>query len=119
MIEHFAGKFPVWLSPVQVAVLPISEQYHDYAQNIADKLEESNIRVHLDKRIEKIGFKIREARNERMPYIIVIGDKEQSEENISFRSRENGDEGSCLLEDFIARINKEINDKSRNESLQK
>lgn len=111
LIEHFAGKFPTWLSPVQVKVLPISEQYNAYAEAVVNKLEERNIRVSLDSRAEKIGYKIRDARNERVPYIIILGEKEQSSSSISLRSRKNGDEGSCLLEDFISRIMKEIDSK--------
>ena len=111
LIEHFEGKFPTWLSPVQVKILPISDQYNDYAKTVVNKLEENNIRVSLDGRAEKIGYKIRDARSERLPYIIVIGEKEQNSENISLRSRKNGDEGSCLLEAFISRIIKEIDGK--------
>ncbi|MBW9146672.1 threonine--tRNA ligase [Clostridium sp. CM028] len=111
LIEHFAGKFPTWISPVQVKVLPISEQYNDYAKDVVNKLEENNIRVSLDGRAEKIGYKIRDARNERLPYIIVIGEKEENSASISLRSRKNGDEGNCLLEDFISRIIQEIDSK--------
>jgi len=111
LIEHFAGKFPTWLAPVQVKVLPISELYNDYAEAVVNKLEENNIRVSKDFRAEKIGYKIREARSERLPYIIIIGEKEQNSESISLRSRKNGDEGSCLLQDFISRIEKEIDSK--------
>ena len=108
LIEHFAGKFPTWLSPVQVKVLPISEQYNDYAKAVVNKLEENNIRVSLDGRAEKIGYKIRDARSERLPYIIVVGEKEKNSASISLRSRRNGDEGNCLMEDFISRIIQEI-----------
>lgn len=111
LIEHFEGKFPTWLSPVQVKVLPISEQYNDYAESIVNKLEENNIRVKLDDRVEKIGYKIREARNERLPYIIVVGEKEQNAKNMSLRSRKNGDEGSVPLDEFISRITMEIENK--------
>ncbi len=111
LIEHFAGKFPTWLSPVQVKILPISEQYNDYAETVVSKLEENNIRVSKDFRAEKIGYKIREARSERLPYIIIIGEKEQNSASISLRSRKNGDEGSCSLGDFISRIKKEIDSK--------
>ena len=114
LIEHFAGKFPIWLSPVQVKILPISEQYNDYAKAVVNKLEENNIRVSLDGRAEKIGYKIRDARSERLPYIIVVGEKEKNSESISLRSRKNGDEGSCLLEDFISRITQEIDGKMLN-----
>ncbi|MBU3199968.1 threonine--tRNA ligase [Clostridium estertheticum] len=111
LIEHFEGKFPTWLSPVQVKILPISELYNNYAEVVKNKLEKSNIRVSLDCRAEKIGYKVREARIERLPYIIVIGEKEQYSESISLRSRKNGDEGNCSLEAFISRITQEIDGK--------
>jgi len=111
LIEHFEGKFPTWLSPVQVKILPISELYNDYAKAVLNKLGENNIRVSLDGRAEKIGYKIRDARCERLPYIIVVGEKEQNSESISLRSRKNGDEGSVLIEDFISRITQEIDNK--------
>lgn len=108
LIEHYAGKFPTWLSPVQVKVLPISEQFNDYAKEVLSTLKANNIRANLDERAEKIGYKIREARNERVPYIIVVGEKEQTSKTIALRSREKGDEGSCSLNEFISRIKKEI-----------
>jgi threonyl-tRNA synthetase len=111
LIEHFEGKFPTWLSPVQVKVLPISEQYNAYAEAVVNKLTENNIRVSKDFRAEKIGYKIREARSERLPYIIIVGEKEQNLGSISLRSRKNGDEGSCLLSDFISRVAQEIDSK--------
>ena len=111
LIEHFAGKFPTWLSPVQDKILPISELYNNYAEAVKNKLEKSNIRVSLDCRAEKIGYKVREARIERLPYIIVIGEKEQNSENISLRSRKNGDEGNCSTDAFISRITQEIDGK--------
>ncbi|MBU3190928.1 threonine--tRNA ligase [Clostridium bowmanii] len=115
LIEHFEGKFPTWISPVQVKILPISELYNDYAEAVVNKLTENNIRVTKDFRAEKIGYKIREARSERLPYIIVIGEKEQNSGSISLRSRKNGDEGSCILEDFISRITQEIDSKMLDE----
>ncbi len=108
LIEHYAGKFPTWLSPVQVKVLPISEQFNEYAKEVLSDLKANNIRANLDERAEKIGYKIREARNERVPYIIVVGEKEQTSKTIALRSREKGDEGSCSLGEFISRIKKEI-----------
>jgi threonyl-tRNA synthetase len=111
LIEHFEGKFPTWISPVQVKVLPISEQYNDYAKTIVKKLKENNIRVSEDFRAEKIGYKIREARFERLPYIMIVGEKELSTQSISLRSRKNGDEGNCSLDDFISRITQEIESK--------
>ena len=111
LIEHFAGKFPTWLAPVQVKVLPISNKFKDYAEKVKKDLDLNGIRVEMDYRDEKIGYKIREARNERVPYIIVIGEKEEKENNISLRSRKNDDEGSVKLEELIERINKEVKNK--------
>ncbi|SHE39168.1 threonine--tRNA ligase [Clostridium fallax] len=108
LIEHFAGKFPTWLAPVQVKVLPISDKFNSYSEEVVKKLKSNGIRTEIDDRNEKIGYKIREARNERVPYIIVIGEKEENEKNISLRSRKNGDEGSTQLEDLIERISKEV-----------
>ena len=108
LIEHFAGKFPTWLAPVQVKVLPISDKFNDYSEQIKNELEKNGIRVEMDYRNEKIGYKIREARNERVPYIIVIGEKEENEKKISLRSRKNGDEGSLELKELIDRINDEV-----------
>ena len=112
LIEHFAGKFPTWLAPVQVKVLPISDKFNDYSEQIKNELEKNGIRVEMDYRNEKIGYKIREARNERVPYIIVIGEKEENEKKISLRSRKNGDEGSLELKELIDRINDEVISKS-------
>ena len=111
LIEHFAGKFPTWLAPIQVKILPISDKFEKYSEQVKNKLSSEGIRVELDSRSEKIGYKIREARNERVPYIIVIGEKEEHENKISLRSRKNGDEGSTDIQEFINRINKEIKDK--------
>lgn len=111
LIEHFAGKFPTWLAPVQVKILPISNKFNDYCAKVKNQLNENGIRVEMDHRDEKIGYKIREARNERIPYIIIVGEKEEKENKISLRSRKNGDEGILELEDLIERINKEIKNK--------
>ena len=107
LIEHFAGAFPTWLSPVQVKVLTISEKFNDYAEKVAAQLEEAGIRTEKDLRSEKIGFKIREARNERVPYIIVVGEKDVEANKVSLRSRA-GEEGQQDLADVIARITEEI-----------
>lgn len=111
LIEHFAGKFPVWLVPVQVKVLPISDKFMDYSKEVMDKLRKAGIRCEIDARNEKTNYKIREARNERIPYMIIIGEKEKTNNNISVRSRKNGEEGSTSLENFIARVQKEDKDK--------
>lgn len=111
LIEHFAGKFPTWLAPVQAKVLPISNKFNDYAEKVKKQLSAENIRVEVDYRDEKIGYKIREARNERIPYIIVVGEKEAQENKISLRSRKNGDEGIIELEELIQRISYEVRNK--------
>lgn len=108
LIEHFAGKFPTWLSPVQVKILPISDKFVDYASEVKRNLESNGLRVETDLRTEKIGYKIREARNERVPYMIIIGEKEENDKTISVRSRDNGDEGAVDLNSFIDRVTTEI-----------
>lgn len=113
LIEKYAGAFPVWLAPVQVKLLPISEKYHDYADEVYAELKKNNIRVEVDYRAEKIGYKIREARNERVPYILVVGEKEAENKEVAVRSRKNGDEGSVALNNFIERVLKEIESKER------
>lgn len=113
LIEKYAGAFPVWLAPVQVKLLPISEKYHDYADEVYAELKKNNIRVEVDYRAEKIGYKIREARNERAPYILVVGEKEAENKEVAVRSRKNGDEGSISIDKFIERIVKEIESKER------
>lgn len=112
LIEHFAGMFPTWLAPVQVKVLPISEKFVDYAEKVKGQLEAANIRVELDNRDEKIGYKIREARNERVPYMLVVGEKDMEAGKVSLRSRANGEEGQFDLTDVIDRISKEIKERA-------
>ncbi|WP_294348715.1 threonine--tRNA ligase [uncultured Clostridium sp.] len=111
LIEHFAGKFPTWLAPVQVKILPISDKFNDYAEKVRAELKKNKMRVEIDYRSEKIGYKIRETRNERVPYIIVVGEKEENEKAISLRSRKNGDEGTLKLEELIRRIKFEVENK--------
>ena len=108
LIEHFAGAFPTWLAPVQVKVLPISEKYMDYAENVKKKLDEAGIRVELDTRSEKIGYKIREAQQAKIPYMLVVGQKEEEDGTVAVRSRAAGDEGTKSLDAFISDIQKEI-----------
>ena len=112
LIEHYAGALPTWLSPVQVKVLPISDKFADYADSVAAKLDEAGVRVETDHRAEKIGFKIREARNERVPYMLVVGEKDVEANAVSVRSRENGEEGQQSIDEFIARITKEIKERA-------
>jgi threonyl-tRNA synthetase len=111
LIEHFAGAFPLWLSPVQVRVLPISEKHHDYARQVTEALQATGIRAEADYRAEKIGFKIRESTLQHDPYALVLGEKEAEAGNISVRGRKTGDEGATGLDAFIARVKQEIADK--------
>ena len=108
LIEHFAGAFPTWLAPVQVKVLPISEKYMDYANKVMNDLKEAGIRTEIDDRAEKIGYKIREARLQKIPYMLVVGAKEEEEGRVSVRSRFLGDEGAKELGQFITDIKEEI-----------
>ena len=112
LIEKFAGAFPTWLAPVQAKVLPLSDKYNDYAEKIVKDLRNNGVRVEADYRAEKLGYKIREARLERIPYILVVGEKEMNDNAVSVRSRKNDDEGSINFEDFKARLLKEIADKA-------
>ncbi|MGG7162926.1 threonine--tRNA ligase [Clostridium ihumii] len=113
LIEKYAGAFPTWLAPVQAKILPISEKYHDYAEEVSKALQNRGIKVETDYRAEKIGYKIREARNERAPYILVVGEKEAENREVAVRSRKNGDEGAVALDSFIERIVKEIETKEK------
>ena len=105
LIEHYAGKFPVWLSPVQVKILPVSDKFLDYSKEIANALRAQDIRVELDDRNEKLGYKIREARMDKVPYMIVIGEKEMQGNVVSVRARdaepEKADLGQMLLDEFV------------------
>lgn len=113
IIEHFAGKFPTWLAPVQVKVLPVSEKSHDYAASVYEKLKASGIRAEIDNRDEKIGYKIREAQLKKIPYMLIHGENESSTGCVSVRSRDNGDLGSNNLDDFIKDIKAEIESKGK------
>ena len=112
LIEHFAGAFPTWLAPVQVKILPISDKYAGYGQKVLAQLDEAGIRAELDTRSEKIGYKIREAQTQKIPYMLVVGQKEEAEGCVSVRSRFAGDEGASSLADFIAKIQEEIRTKT-------
>jgi len=108
LIEHFAGAFPTWLSPEQVRILPISDKYIDYANQVKDALRAEKIRANVDTRAEKIGYKIREAQIAKTPYMLVVGAKEEEEGLVSVRSRSEGDRGQSSLKDFTAAIKEEI-----------
>lgn len=111
LIEKYAGAFPLWLSPTQVKILPISDNFLDYAKEVEKKLKMADLRVELDSRAEKIGYKIREARLEKIPYIVVVGEKEQAEGTVSVRSRKEGELGSMDIDKFIADLKEEVDKK--------
>jgi len=111
LIEHFAGEFPLWLAPVQVAVLPVSEKYIDYAKKVYEELINSGIRAEFDDRNEKIGYRIREWEVKKVPFMMILGEKEQSAGNISVRQHKKGDLGALSLSEFISKIKVEINNK--------
>ena len=111
LIEKYAGKFPTWLCPEQVRVLPISDKYVDYAEKVAAELKKNGIDVTVDGRSEKIGYKIREARLDKLPYMLVVGQQEEADGTVSVRSRFAGDEGIKKLDEFIDAICKEIRTK--------
>jgi threonyl-tRNA synthetase len=113
LIEHYAGKFPVWLAPVQATILPISDKFNDYAYDLRDKLKEKGIRVEIDARAEKIGYKIREAQLHQIPYMLVVGEKEVQDNRVSVRNREQGDLGQMNADDFIAKVLDEIDTKAK------
>ena len=112
LTEHFAGAFPTWLAPLQVRVLPITERQHDYARQVVAELEKQNIRVDSDFRSEKIGYKIREGQLQKIPYLIILGDKEVEAGTIAVRHRKQGDLGAMPLDEFSSKIKKEIDDKA-------
>jgi len=111
LIEHYAGKFPAWLAPVQVSVLPISDKFNDYAYQLEKQFKESGLRVHVDDRTEKIGYKIREAQLQKIPYMLVVGEKEVEENSVSVRKRDEGDLGQLSVDEFIERIVDEVENK--------
>lgn len=113
LIEHFAGKFPVWLAPVQVKVIPVSEKSMDYATGVYEKLKAAGIRTELDHKDEKVGYKIRQAQMEKVPYMLVLGEKEAAEGAITVRSRDKGDLGAAGLDGFIEDIKRMIETKER------
>jgi threonyl-tRNA synthetase len=110
LIEEYAGAFPLWLSPVQAVVLPIADRHAEYAHKVADTLREFGLRVNVDSRNEKTGFKIREAQVQKIPYMLIVGDRESSEDKVSVRQRERGDLGAMLLSDFAAQVKNELTD---------
>ncbi|WP_432408667.1 threonine--tRNA ligase [Wukongibacter sp. M2B1] len=112
LIEHFAGKFPTWLAPQQVRILPITDRHVEYAESLANKMRDKNIKVEVDNRNEKIGYKIREAQLQKVPYMLIVGDKELENKEISVRSRDKGELGSQNLDDFIEQVISEIKNRA-------
>jgi threonyl-tRNA synthetase len=111
LIEHFAGAWPLWLAPVQAVVLPISDRHQEYGRKVSERLAAAGLRVELDARQEKIGYKIREAQLQKVPYMLVAGDREAAEGTVSVRSRSAGDLGARSVDDFIAAAREEIRTK--------
>jgi threonyl-tRNA synthetase len=114
LIEHTAGHFPLWLTPDQVIVLPISEKFNDYAQKVNAYLNANDVRSTVDERNEKIGRKIRDNEMKRIPYMLVVGEKEQAEGTVSVRKQGQGDQGSMKFEDFAKKINEEVRQMTEN-----
>ncbi|MBD5639128.1 threonine--tRNA ligase [Clostridium botulinum] len=112
LIEQYAGAFPIWLAPVQVKLMNITDAQYDYLKKVEETLKENNIRVEIDTRNEKIGYKIREAQLQKVPYMLILGDKEVEAEKVAVRSRKDGDLGAISLEEFIEKIKNEIKDKA-------
>ncbi|MDO4454320.1 MAG: threonine--tRNA ligase [Eubacteriales bacterium] len=113
LIEHFAGAFPTWLAPVQVKVLPISDKYIEYSEKVLNALKDAGIRAEIDTRSEKIGYKIREAQTQKVPYMLIAGAKEEEENLVAVRSRKDGDQGQKALDAFIAEIKEEIRTRAK------
>ena len=116
LIEHYTGAFPLWLAPVQVAVLPIADRHLPYATAVREQLRGAGLRADLDERQEKIGYKIREAQLQKVPYMLVIGDREETEGTVSVRTRTGGDQGASPVDAFIASARGEIARKGKLES---
>jgi len=117
LIEHYAGAFPLWLAPVQVIVLPIADRHAAYANTARQRLAEAGLRVQVDERVEKIGYKIREAQLQKIPYMLVVGDREAAEGTVAVRSRSSGDLGSQPLDAFVASAREEVNRKGSQPTL--
>ena len=111
LIENYAGAFPAWLAPEQVRVMPITDKFNEYAKSVVDKMEALGIRAHLDDRNEKIGYKIREGQVKKVPYMLVVGEKEATNGTVSVRSRSEGEMGAMAVDEFIAKLQKEIKEK--------
>jgi threonyl-tRNA synthetase len=111
LLEHYAGKFPTWIAPMQVKILPISDKFMDYAKQVLSALKAAGVRAEIDDRNEKIGKKIRDAELMKVPYMLVIGEKEMNESQVSIRRQGKGDMGAKALSEFVQEISKEIEDR--------
>lgn len=111
LIEHYAGRFPAWLAPIQATILPISDKFNEYAYEVKKEMADKGIRVEIDTRAEKVGYKIREAQLQQIPYMLVMGEKEVEERLVAVRSRDNGDQGQMSIEDIVGQLNKEVEEK--------
>jgi threonyl-tRNA synthetase len=111
-LEHYAGAFPVWLAPVQAAVLPITDRQLDYARQVRDRLVAEGVRASLDDRSEKVNLKIREAQLQKVPYMLVVGDREAQAGQVAVRHRKHGDQGAQPLDDFVGEIKRLIESKA-------
>jgi threonyl-tRNA synthetase len=108
LIEHYAGAFPLWLAPVQAVIMPIADRHHDYAREVAKALKAAGFRAHVDDRNEKTGYKIREAQMQKIPYMLVLGDREMESRAVAVRHREEGDKGATPLDEFIGSLQTEL-----------
>jgi threonyl-tRNA synthetase len=115
LVEHYAGAFPVWLAPVQAIVLPITDRHVEYAKKVTDQLKQAGIRFALDDRQEKVNLKIREAQLQKIPYMLVVGDREAQTDSVSVRNRKHADQGAQRVDEFLAAIQKLIETKARTE----
>jgi len=115
LVEHYAGAFPVWLAPVQAVVLPITDRHAEYAQKVTKRLEDAGLRVSLDDRKEKVNLKIRDAQLQKVPYMLVVGDREAQNDSVSVRNRKHGDQGAQTVDEFLAAVKKLIETKARTE----
>jgi threonyl-tRNA synthetase len=114
LIEHFGGAFPDWLAPVQVAVVPVSQNYFEYAQKVVSLLLDENIRVEFDKRNEKIGYKIRDWETQKTPYMLIVGEKEETNNTVSIRKHKHGDQGEMNVDEFISNLKNSVKNKINN-----
>jgi threonyl-tRNA synthetase len=111
LIEHYGGAFPAWLAPVQVEVIPVTDRSHEYASEVHQELINEGFRVSLDRRNEKVGYKIREAQVKKIPYMLIVGDREVDSRQVAVRHREQGDLGSGVLAEFVLKLKKEVAEK--------